>query len=311
MTTVIFVHGISNMPAKDNLVQYWRNALATDRAGNPGLDLSVRARIRSVHWADVLYPEPLSMTQIAENAEMALESAGVLATGGPDLSEVETAYLQALGQELGFDAGELTAAEVPDAPTVADLVQATAEAVPLPWFLKKPLMRAVARDSHHYLFNVSHSPRPGETFLVREEVRARFVAELQAAEAAGPIILVTHSMGTVIAYDCLKNVPECPGVKHFMTVGSPLGISEMQDKLDPGYSKQDGFPHEKVEFRWVNVYDPVDIVSRADARLRWDYLKNGGEMVEDIRQDNGGIWTHSIGRYLAEKPLRDALRSLL
>ena len=310
MTTVIFVHGISNMPAKDDLIQYWRNILATDHAGNPGLDLTVRARIRSVHWADVLYTAPLSMAQVAENAEMSLESAGALATGGPDLSDVSDDYLQGLAAAMDIDPDELAAADTPAAPPDAALAEAAAEALPLPWFLKKPLMRAAARDSHHYLFNVDHSPRPGETFRVRDEVRARFVTELQAAAQSGPIILLTHSMGTVIAYDCLKNVAECPGVKHYMTVGSPLGITEMQDNLKPGYTRHDGFPHEKVEFRWVNIYDPVDIVSRADARLRGDYLKNGGEMVEDLRQNNGGLWTHSMSRYLAEKPLRDALRSL-
>ncbi len=299
------------MPSKDALIQYWRNTLATDYTGNPGLDLSVRARIRSVHWADVLYAAPLSMTQVAENAEMALESAGALANGGPELSGVDESYLQSLGVEMGFEPDELGAVETPNAPSSSDLAEATAEALPLPWFLKKPLMRAAARDSHHYLFNVEHRPRPGESFRVRDEVRSRFVAELNAAKDDGPIILLTHSMGTVIAYDCLKNLSDCPMVKHYMTVGSPLGISEMQDELDPGYSRNDGFPHEKVEYRWVNVFVPVDIVSRADARLRGDYLKNGGEMVEDLRQNNGGIWTHSMGRYLAEKPLRDALRSLI
>ena len=162
MATVVFVHGISNMPAKEDLIRYWRNILATDHAENPGLDLSVRVRIRSVHWADVLYSAPLPMTQVAENAEISLESAGALATGGPDLSGVSNDYLEGLGTALGFDPNALTDPAEPDAPPGVDLAQASAEALPLPWFLKKPLMRAAARDSHHYLFNVRHSPRPNE-----------------------------------------------------------------------------------------------------------------------------------------------------
>lgn len=35
------------------------------------------------------------------------------------------------------------------------------EAVPLPGFLKKRLMKILLRDVHHYLYDVEYSPRPG------------------------------------------------------------------------------------------------------------------------------------------------------
>ena len=309
MSTVIFVHGISNMPEKDVLIHHWHSALATDYADNEGLDLTTRVHVKSVHWADVLYSKPLARAEVAESAELSLESTGALATGGPSLDEVDESFLRAFGSEMDFDPDELRNNNRVELP--ADLASAAAEAVPLPWFLKKPLMRAAVRDTHHYLYNVTHSPRPGETYKVRDVIRQRFVSELKAAEAKGPIVLVTHSMGTVIAYDCLKNVPECPKVKHLMTIGSPLGLSEMQTNLKPGYSREDGFPYEKVDLRWVNIFDPLDIVARADPRLRNDYQKGGGEVVEDLRQNNGGVWTHAFKRYAAQKTIRDALRVLL
>ncbi len=309
MATVILVHGISNMPEKKALIQQYHRALAMDYRDNEGLDLTTRVHLRSVHWADVLYEKPLSLEQLAESAELSLESAGALATGGPSLDDVDETFLASLGEELGFDPDELRDATRVEPP--AEFSAVTAEAIPLPWFLKKPLMRAAVRDTHHYLFNVTHSPRPSESYQVRDEIRQRFVDELKAAEPKGPIVMVTHSMGTVIAYDCLKNVSDCPRVKHLMTVGSPLGMSEVQNKLAPGYSRNDGFPAERVDLRWVNIYDPVDIVSRADPWLRGDYRKNDGEMVEDIRQSNGGVWTHPFTKYAAGKTLRDTLRELL
>lgn len=310
MPTVVFVHGISNMPEKEVLIHHWHSALATDYIDNEGLDLTTRVHVKSVHWADVLYSKPLTRAEIAESAELSLESAGVLATGGPSLDGVDESFLRALGDDLDFDPDDLRSRTRVE-PPAADLAAAAAEAVPLPWFLKKPLMRAVVRDTHHYLYNVSHSPRPNETYKVRDVIRQRFIDELTAAGANGPIILVTHSMGTVIAFDCLKNMPGCPMVKHLMTVGSPLGMSEIQANLKPGYTKNDGFPYQKVDLRWVNIFDPLDIVARADPRLRDDYLKGGGEMVEDVRQNNGGLWTHSFKRYAAEKAMRGALRELL
>ena len=108
MATVIFVHGISNKPEKDVLIRLWRNALATDHSDNDGIDLTTRVRIRSVHWADILYEAPLSQAQIAEAAEMSLESADALASGGPSLDGVDPAYLAALAEDLQFDPDELT-----------------------------------------------------------------------------------------------------------------------------------------------------------------------------------------------------------
>jgi len=311
MTTVIFVHGISNKPSPDELLRNWRNDLATDYRGNPGLDLGTRARIEQVYWADVFYKEPVALANYAESSEMALESAVALQDGGPEVNDVREGYLRSLAETLDFPVEDLRSQAPPPKPAPEELAAAAAEAIPLPWFLKKPLMQAFARDSHHYLFNKEHSPRPGCTYKPRDEIRSRFVRTVKQASKHGPVIVLSHSMGTVIAYDCLKNVPDCPLIEHLMTVGSPLGLSEIQDKLDPGYSAHDGFPHEKLRTQWANVYDPVDIVSRADPRLRNDYLKNGGGMVEDIRQKNDGAWTHSMSRYAAKQPLREKLRELI
>ena len=52
-------------------------------------------------------------------------------------------------------------------------------------------------------------------------------------------------------------------------------------------------------------------MARADPWLRNDYLKGNGKVVEDIRQNNGGLWTHSFTKYAAGKILRDTLRELL
>jgi pimeloyl-ACP methyl ester carboxylesterase len=212
---------------------------------------------------------------------------------------------------LRFDPQELESEDIPPFQLDDETNSAAAEAIPLPWPLKKPLMRAFVRDAHHYLFNVEHTPRDGETYFVRDEIRKRFVTRVQKSAAKGPVIVFSHSLGTVIAFDCLKNVPECPEVQQLITIGSPLGMSEMQDKLEPGYSADDGFPHEKLTGSWVNVFDPVDIVSISDPILRNDYLQSGHERVTDIRQKNGGLWTHGLLKYAAQSELRTALRSAL
>lgn len=312
MTTVIFIHGISNMPEPGVLQSLWDNALAADKPGNPGVEIGAYgASVELVYWSDVLYESYAQTRSGAESTAVSIEMLNALRGESPFLDGVSDDWVQRVSHELNFDPEQLNS---PDATTVRsdeETNAAAAEAIPLPWPLKKPLMRAFVRDAHHYLFNVEHTPRNGVTYLVRDEIRKRFVSKVQKAATQGPVIIFSHSLGTVIAYDCLKNVPDCPKVQKFITVGSPLGMSEIQDKLEPGFSKHDGFPHDKLTGDWSNVYDPVDIVSIADPKLRNDYLQAGQKQVIDLRQKNGGLWTHGLLKYAAQSDLRNVLRTAL
>ena len=97
-------------------------------------------------------------------------------------------------------------------------------------------MERFVRDAYLYFNNEQFSPRPGTTFRVRDELRKRFVDKLGAASGNGPLVVLSHSMGTIIAYDCLMHEPECPPIDGLVTVGSPLGLDEVQDFF-PGWSR--------------------------------------------------------------------------
>jgi len=118
-------------------------------------------------------------------------------------------------------------------------------------------------------------------------------------------------MGTVIAYDCLKRVPECPRVDALITIGSPLGIDEIQDKLKPEWSLNDGFPQAKLASEWNNFFDPLDIVSRLDTHLANDYRRGGVEVILDQSQSNDGLWRHDIEKYLRGNEVSFAIGRLL
>jgi hypothetical protein len=312
MTTVIFIHGISNMPESHLLQSLWENALAADKGNNSGIEIGAYgASVELVYWSDVLYETHAQTRTGAENAALSIEMSNALRGDSPFLNDVSDDWIHGVSHDLNFDPDLLLSPSASPIQSGKETNAAAAEAIPLPWPLKKPLMRAFVRDAHHYLFNVEHSPRPGGAYFVRDEIRKRFISKVQEAAAKGPVIIFSHSLGTVIAYDCLKNVPECPAVQKLITVGSPLGLSEIQDKLEPGYSVHDGFPHEKLSGDWNNVYDPVDIVSVADPKLGNDYLLGGREHIFDHRQNNGGLWTHGLLKYASQPGLRDILRNAL
>jgi pimeloyl-ACP methyl ester carboxylesterase len=187
------------------------------------------------------------------------------------------------------------------------------ERVPLPGFLKKEIMQTFLRDVHHYLFNVTYSPRAAATFAVQDEIRSRMVGALVDAHARGtpPYVVVSHSMGTVVAYDCLKRVPGCPPVDELMTIGCPLGLDEVQDELRPEWTREDGYPRHGLKGLWANVYDRFDPVCGFDPVLTGDFKRGSLEIVEDINEQNWGKWRHDITKYLAGPKLRARLQKML
>jgi hypothetical protein len=96
-----------------------------------------------------------------------------------------------------------------------------------------------------------------------------------------------------------------------MTIGSPLGLDEIQDKLQPGWTRPDGFPSAKVLGAWINVFDRLDPVAGFDPFLENDYRKGGEGAVRDIEVQNDGSWRHSMVKYLRQEKLRRNLKDIL
>jgi hypothetical protein len=310
MPHVTFIHGIANKPAADPLLDLWRRSLGD----NSGLDLGAEGVTSSmVYWADVMYPEPLAEgDQESAGDEAVAEGKTPEAPLGLDeMDAEEVAWTASLAAKLAVPLAveAVAAAVVEAAPTP---VKETLERIPLPWPIKERLMKKLLRDVHHYLFNVDYSPRLGVTFKVQDEIRGRMIRALQeGAKQPGPHVVVSHSMGTVIAYDCLKRVADAPVVAALMTLGSPLGLDEVQDKLRPEWSRDNGFPLEKVRGRWVNIYDRLDPVAGFDPNFANDYRRGGNTVVEDINEQNYGSWRHDLTKYFHGTQLRTKLRELL
>jgi len=95
-----------------------------------------------------------------------------------------------------------------------------------------------------------------------------------------------------------------------MTIGSPLAIDEVQDKLKPEWTRQNGFP-EKLTGQWINVYDSLDPVTGFDWDMANDFMKSGQEVIEVVNEQNWDAWRHSITKHLKGFELRDGLRRLL
>jgi len=325
MSHITFIHGIANKPPQGELLKFWRNALARDS----GINLGAHGISSSmVYWADVMYATPLDEETSYESEAVpspdlgaAAQEPGVDPAWKSELSDDERLWLKQLEMKVKFEAvadnlgtAAEGALEEEGAGPEGESPESEYERIWLPAAVKKKLMELFLRDVHHYLFNATNSPRAGSTFRVQDEIRRRMLKALEedaGKNKTGPHVIVSHSMGTVISYDCLMRVPGCPRVDALVTIGSPLGLDEIQDALKPQHTTRDGFPSANVSKSWVNVFDRLDPVAGLDPELANDYQRGGELVIEDIHEPNWGPWRHDITKYLRGAKLRAKLKQLL
>jgi hypothetical protein len=310
MGHLTFIHGIGNKPVAEALLDQWRLAVLD----NDGLDLDEAGVSMSlVYWADMLYPQPLSEAAAEESTLADLEQSATSADADLswlyDVPREQRELVVSLGLKMGLDP------LAPDAPEDAEVVAGSAlEAIPLPPFLKKRLMKVLLRDVHHYVYDVVSTPRRGASFRLRQEIRRVAMHTLREAEARpGPHVVVAHSLGTVIAYDALTvDAAPPPTIDALVTIGSPLGLSEIQSSLSPPWSRHDGWPERSLRSgRWWNVSDRLDPVCGADPSIADEYQRAGVSVVNDVVVRNAGAWRHGITKYLGQRTVREIIRNEL
>jgi hypothetical protein len=173
----------------------------------------------------------------------------------------------------------------------------------------RPALRETMREVQRYLAN-----RDG----IADDIRARLRAPLERAWSQGEeVLLIAHSLGSVIAYDTLwelSHVQRAPGrVDLFVTLGSPLATGfiyrELRGAREPGRRR---YPTNIR--RWVNFASLGDVTA-----LRPMLAKYFGEMrslglIESIDdrvdltnyyRDGGRLNAHEAYGYLVQPALAE------
>jgi pimeloyl-ACP methyl ester carboxylesterase len=148
-----------------------------------------------------------------------------------------------------------------------------------------PGVKASIKETEHYFFNLKECADSVRE-LLKEPLRQMF-------SAGDRILLIGHSMGSIIAWDSLWELwhgEENPGrVEMFLTLGSPLGMHYVRDRLlgaragpehrYPGNIKQ-----------WINIASVGDLAA-LDRGVRNDYrdMETLG-LVDSIRDEYKDVY---------------------
>jgi len=258
---VIGIHGLANKPEPGVLKEWWKASISegvakNENIANPNFDFEM------VYWANHLYKNPLHDDANFDFDELYNSEPYVEAVPGT-LKSKDDGLLDdiAIG---AFDIG----GGVLDFMKKRLGINRTADAV----------LGSLLKDLNLYYDDAN------KRTALRNELKTVLLAASNRK-----IMLVAHSMGTIIAYDVLtllgQTNPEFE-IDHFVTIGSPLGLPHVKGKIVEEFVHRGEKERDRirtpsvVKTRWVNFADRKDPVA-LDVHLSDDYLEHHGVQCTD------------------------------
>ncbi len=280
---IIGIHGLANKPDRKTLKKYWQDAILN------GLDINANIKctedklnFHSVYWADVMYGKGKHDTKY-DKYQDCTDKPQRYNDGWIDILR-QKAY--AIGGGI-LDFGK----EYLDLKIIANKV------------LEKKLP-----DLYKYY------TEDGK----RDKLRG-LLEKIIADNKDKKIVLVAHSMGSIIAYDVLRILGDThPSlvIDHFITIGSPLGLPHVKRKIQQEHTT---VRTPSIVKNWTNFADKRDPVA-LDEHLADDYQANSNniEVKDDlvlnewVPPNNGdtNIYHKSYG-YLRTPEFSDIIKTFI
>lgn len=253
---IIGIHGRSNKPDKQTLTKWWKQSIEEGLLKNQSSSLG-NVDFEMVYYADIYYHTPVSNK---ENKEPYRE-----AESGT-LQRYEKRIIDRIRKYVGNWLDK-----------------------PLDWLeeqhyifsrLAASILKIFLKDLSDYYHDTKST----------EKVKNR-LKDLIIERQHDDIILVYHSMGSIIAYDVLIELQQDEDYKdikieHFITLGSPLGLTPVKGHI-LGFHKGNNYKGNLktpscVTKNWINFSDPQDYVC-LDSHLADDFADNSFSVkVKDI-----------------------------
>ncbi len=254
---------MGNKPNPEQLQHWWIAAILEGLKGKKHYRF---LKFQLVYWASVLHPEPLDSFTLNEPYIPGLDK-----KDNGKISERQEWLRDQLNEQLDriFLArnGSLNFSHITDF-----------------------IMRHFVQDLDAYYNDMSEGDSKG---CPRDQICSQ-LADTLYKNRRKKILLIAHSMGSIVAWDVLtKYVPKIK-IDTFVTIGSPLGIPIVRGKIfsGAGISEKNATDTpilktpENIIKSWYNLSDFKDNVA-INYNLENDYLPNSHQVQpEDIRVIN-------------------------
>lgn len=262
---IIGIHGLGNKPPKRVLERWWRASI------NEGLrrigHKRMLFRFGLVYWADCLHPSPLNPAVTDSTNPLYIEEPYLPASGVTmhKPSERRRKVLDYLEKEL-------------DRLLLNDDLTVNFRGI------TNLIIRRYFRDLDAY-YQTSCRDKTDSACNPRQAILDHTSQILNSHYGDG-ILLIGHSMGSIIAYDTLMKAENLVTVDTLVTMGSPLGIPVVIGKIATELSPRPSSGNRlttpsAVTRRWDNLSDLRDRIA-FNYNLSDDYSPNtAGVRVND------------------------------
>jgi hypothetical protein len=214
--------------------------------------------------------------------------------------------LRAMGEIAAANA--LTAVDIAKAAQNAEAEIGTAAATPMSTAFGRRLVgivRALESISPWKGGIALHVIRQAYAYLRKPGVGPAIDAIVRPKFGSGKLVVVAHSLGTVIAFKLLRELAtEAPDLEIplLLTLGSPLALSAVKSALGPPRL----IP--SMATKWINAFDPGDPVTLGKPLDETNFAK-GIYNIGDV--DNNAFNGHSIDGYLPDPRVIAALSAAI
>lgn len=289
---LIFVHGRAqerqdSIGLKKAWIDAWQAGLNT-----AGLQMPIaESDIRFPYYGDTLEQMTEGRTE---------EEAARIVVRGDGLDRAEETFLREWLQEVQAKAG------ISDAEVSAVVGPTVRERGVLNWGWVQGILQVLDRKiPGASSASVALATKDVYSYLTNPRIRGLLDAGVRSAFSANTeTVVVSHSLGTVIAYNVLRHDDDSNNlsVPLFVTLGSPLAVTVVKKMVRP-------IGHPRCARRWFNAMDERDVV--ALFALDSDHFDVDPAIENKTDVDNQTKNRHGMSGYLSDPEIASRIHAAL
>jgi len=292
---IIAIHGLGNKPTQNQL-QEWGRMSIEEGLKSQGYDINI-PEFKLVYWADLIYDRPQTIDEPNKKSPYFLDE---VYTKSP--------------KNYKFQSHEFRKYFIDFFKVIAYKIFLQKDYHLRYAFVSQKLLHKYFHELEIY-FNGESNVDSSFNFQTKKKIISRLNTVL-AEHANDEIMLVAHSMGTIIAFDVLSFIKQNTKIDTLVTMGAPLGapfvISRIAKHSKITYGKIQLQTPESVYNKWLNFSDIQDSVA-VDYKLSDDFSSNSkgvkcvDKLITNTYAMNGIANPHKFYGYLRTPEFIDAL----